>query len=359
MKGNIYASKGRFRAYFHHNGERVEKRFGTHGGAERWLTGQRFKADEGTWDARDYRADNPLGFENLVGKFLHSKRLLKGVKKYEQRLRFATEKWGNTNVKSIGFSQIDGLLIELRENGYSSKYIKDIRDCIKSFYRWCARNSEIKHDQIPELPIIKASSPYRKIVTKEVQCRILEEVRRTATFNPRIYIGILFLSTYINVRPGELVSIRERDIDLNNGRILIRESKTGEPKYVYLLDDDIRLLKEQPKGFPELYFFRHIKGRGGNPPGSKFGKSYLYKWWRKSCEKLSIEGVDLYGGTRHSTAVALRQRLKLTPEEIKRATGHRTATAFDRYLQIQGDELRAIYAQARGGVVGIEKKARG
>jgi len=43
-----------------------------------------------------------------------------------------------------------------------------------------------------------------------------------------------------------------------------------------------------------------------------------------------------------------------TPEEIKRATGHRTASAFDRYLEIQGDELRAIYAQTRTPTIRIE-----
>ena len=181
---------------------------------------------------------------------------------------------------------------------------------------------------------------------KQIQCKILDETKRlTYDWNPRVYIGILFLATYINVRPGELIGIREKDIDLQIGRILIRESKTGEPKYAYLLDDDIRLLGEQPKGFPELHFFRHLKGRGGNRPGSKFGKGYLYKWWKAACRKLSIEGVDLYGGTRHSSAIALRQ--SHTPEEIKRATGHRTASAFDRYLEIQGDELRSIYAQTR------------
>ena len=188
--------------------------------------------------------------------------------------------------------------------------------------RWYQQVHPIEktHDQIQKFPTIKASSPYRKIVEKQIPCKILDETKRlTYDWNPRVYIGILFLATYINVRPGELIGIREKDIDLQIGRILIRESKTGEPKYAYLLDDDIRLLGEQPKGFPELHFFRHLKGRGGNRPGSKFGKGYLYKWWKAACRKLSIEGVDLYGGTRHSSAIALRQ--SHTPEEIKRARG--------------------------------------
>lgn len=45
------------------------------------------KMESGTFDIRDYRRDNPMGFENKVDEFIHSKRLIKGVKKCEQRLR--------------------------------------------------------------------------------------------------------------------------------------------------------------------------------------------------------------------------------------------------------------------------------
>jgi hypothetical protein len=61
----------------------------------------------------------------------------------------------------------------------------------------------------------------------------------------------------------------------------------------------------------------------------------------KACKNLGIEGVDLYGGTRHSSARALRQYC--SPEEIKRATMHSTNKAFDRYCPMESDDLRGIY----------------
>ena len=57
-----------------------------------------------------------------------------------------------------------------------------------------------------------------------------------------------------------------------------------------------------------------------------------------------IGGVDLYGGTRHSTVTALRQ--VATPEEIKKATFHSTNKAIERYLQIKADDARNIYLKA-------------
>ena len=69
---------------------------------------------------------------------------------------------------------------------------------------------------------------------------------------------------------------------------------------------------------------------------------------------MGVRKVDLYGGTRHSSAIDLRKRH--SPEAVKRATMHGTNEAFDRYLQVTGDELRALYADTRGEVVELGGK---
>lgn len=89
-----------------------------------------------------------------------------------------------------------------------------------------------------------------------------------------------------------------------------------------------------------LPFFRH-------PNGQQFGEKFFYKWWKRACAALGVEGVDLYGGTRHSTVRALRKRR--TPEEIRRASGHTTNKAFERYYQTERDTLGDIYSDTQGG----------
>ncbi len=49
---------------------KITKRFKSYHEATRFLTGLRFKTDENTFDERDYRKDNPLGFSNLSSKWL-------------------------------------------------------------------------------------------------------------------------------------------------------------------------------------------------------------------------------------------------------------------------------------------------
>ena len=95
------------------------------------------------------------------------------------------------------------------------------------------------------------------------------------------------------------------------------------------------------RGLPDLYFFCHNRGLSGAKAGEKFGEKYLYKWWKKACQNLGIEGVDLYGGTRHSTVRELRKYR--TPEEIKLGSMHSTNKAFERYFQVEPDDLRDIY----------------
>ncbi|MCF8094890.1 MAG: hypothetical protein K9J79_05955, partial [Desulfobacteraceae bacterium] len=107
--------------------------------------------------------------------------------------------------------------------------------------------------------------------------------------------------------------------------------------------------------FPEMYFFRHEKGNGGAKPGAQFGSDYLQRWWNKACKNLGIEGVSLYPGTRHSSAVELRK--KHSPESVKRNMGTRSNKAFERYLQITAEEQMALTRDIRGNnIVDFKKK---
>jgi hypothetical protein len=138
-----------------------------------------------------------------------------------------------------------------------------------------------------------------------------------------------------------LIHVQEKDFRHDLGVVEIWHSKTDEPRFVPFLPEDMELARSFGPALPHLYFFRHVKGNGPTQPGSPFGPKYFYKWWEKACLNLGIEGVDLYGGTRHSSTRALREFR--TPEEIKRATMHSTNKAFERYFQIELDDVRGVY----------------
>jgi integrase len=331
-----------FRVYF----RGVTKRFSSYQEASRHLTGLRFETDNGKFDPREYRKSKPLGFENLSHQWLKIKE--KEVKnssyrKIADHLHKACKFWGNISIKEIGFKEIQLLLLSLENMSDKTKH--NHLSSVRQFFGWLKKAKVI--ESIPDFPEIRFELAWRKTVDKDTQKAIIAEVYRISyRINPKIWIGIKFLSTYFNLRPRELLNIKEGDIDFRQAEILIPHPKEKRPKKVFLLSEDVDLLRSLPRGLPDLYFFRHGKGLKGVAAGDRFGDKYLYKWWVKACEKLKIEGVDLYGGTRHSTVKELR-RFR-TPEEIRLASMHSTNKAFERYYRTDPDDYRDIYKEARG-----------
>lgn len=336
----------------------ITRRFTDYTSAQRFLTGLRFQSDRKIFDSRDFKKDKPLGFSNLAHQWLAIKKgtvkpkSFANIRNYLQR---AIDKWKDTNIKVLDYAEIEDLLTYHRKPPSDSKWkplspksISNMKSVLHSFWTWFSRRERKKNPlyQMPDFPETPFELEFRRIVGKATQGMIIDEVYRlTYSLNPKIWLGIKWLATYYSIRPGELVRIKEQDIDLENGYITIPHPKEKKVKTVPIIDADVDIIKSLPKGFPSMSFFRHLPGISGCTAGEPFGEKYFYKWWKKACANLGIEGVDLYGGTRHSTARALRKEGR-TPEEIKRGSMHATNKAFDRYFQVEGDDLRDIYADA-------------
>lgn len=331
---------GRFRVQF---GRKTRKRFSYFIEAERFLTGLRWEVDQGTYDPRDYRVNHPLGFETLALKWLDVKKKEVKPKSFNNLQNYMTKAinaWGQMNIKAIGYGEIEDFL---HSQSVSDKTKSNMKSGLHSFFTWVKKREKIP---MPEFPEISYELGWRKIIDKETQEDIIDEVHRlTYHINPKIWLGIKWLSTYISIRPGELLNLKEQDIDIRLGYFIIPHPKEKKPKLVPIIDEDLEILKNMPRGLPNLFFFRHVKGISGVEAGQRFGNRYLYKWWKKACANLGIEGVDLYGGTRHSTVTALRE--VFSPEEIRRSgTLHTTNKAFDRYLQVKSNDAKRIYEAA-------------
>ena len=331
----------------------IFKRFNDYDSAQRFLTGLRYKHQEGSFGVGDYRKDNPLGFENLALQWLEVKRnevKASSYMKLQDHMGRTIREFGQTNIKDIGYAEIEGFLIKQKLKGtnrpVSTKTRANIRSTLHAFWMWLRKRRVLPFAQIPEFPEVPFELSHRNIIDRETQRAILSEVNRISShISPKIWIGIKWLCTYISIRPGELLKIKEGDFDLNLGVLIIRAPKENKPKAVPLLEEDVELLRSFPRELPDLFFFRHISGTSGVKAGQRFGDKYLYKWWKRACNNLGIEGVDLYGGTCHSSAKALGALH--SPEEIERATMHTTYKAFERHLQIELEDVRNVYGNTK------------
>lgn len=193
----------------------------------------------------------------------------------------------------------------------------------------------------------------RKTIDKETQEKILEQIWLNTADRPMLYLAIKFLATYINLRPNELRMLNVRDFDRAGGYLVVKRHKTSKtPKIIKLTEDDAKALRSYPRAFPDVPLFRSGDFSRNSDTRKRFGKNAFYRAWKRACDDIGVYGVDLYGGTRHSSAIALYKDHGLSPEQIKKATGHKTSVAFTRYFRMDIDDIVHIHALAAPGCKG-------
>lgn len=328
----VPASKG-YKVRF---GREITKRFKTYPEAARFLNGLRFKTDEGTYDRRDYQQDNPLAFRNQVARWMVIKKKQVGSETYRKYNRYVNKMiaiWGDRNIKTISSGDIEDFLYA-DTTAKSEKTRSDVRSIINHFFTWIADREDIK---IPKIPKVTFDLGYRKITTLDTQQDILGEVYRIAP-QEKIAFGIELLATYPKLRPDDLRRVTEGDIDGDIVTFHNPTKKKNQFKILRLLPEHVDRIEElrqkEPAALPQVPFFRHLNVRGATT-GQPYGKDLFYKWWKNACKNLGVEGLDLYGGTRHTTTTAIARLAGR--EKAKSATCHDTNKAFLRYCQAEDE----------------------
>ena len=239
----------------------------------------------------------------------------------------ATSAWGDRNVKSLSFGDVqDFLFADTTANNEKTRH--DIRSCIDQFFTWLSKREGIKK---PEIPKISFELGWHTITDLDSQQAILNELNRIAP--EKIAFGIELLATYTSIRPDDLRRVKEGEY--RDGIVTFHNptKKKNQANIVRLLPEHAERWEELKKKHPALQhmpFFRHV-ARNGIKADTPFGEGVLYKWWKRACENICIEGIDLYGGTRHTTTTAIAELAN--PESAKKASGHMTNKAFERYCQ--------------------------
>jgi len=352
MLGGIYENTGKYGAkYIVKFPPNIFRRFESKKEAERFLNLLRYKKDIGEFDPREFKEQNIFLFENLALRFISLKRdIIKpsSLKKIEQNMNKAICYFQGMDVRKIEYAHIEDFLFNLKKtNGepISSKTRANLKSTLHDFFTWLNKSKYIK--ELPEFPTFKVTMKKRKVIRKELQEQVLDEIyKRSFHLDPKIWFACKLLCTYPAIRPTELINLKEKHVDLQRRVLIFPNPKEGRPKEVPLLDEDVEIFKQFPKGLPNLFFFRH-PNRKGCKAGQRYDEEFLHrKWWKPTCKELGIEGIGLYAGSKHSTVTDLRKQ-GLSPETIKKATMHTTSKAFDRYLITDTDDLLETYRKAK------------
>lgn len=325
-------------------GREITNRFRTYPEAAQFLTGLRHEEGKGTLDKRDYQKDQPLSFQSQINNWLSIKKrevkptTSRNLSRYINR---ACDCIGNKNVKAITNGDIEDFLFA-DSTANSDKTRADIRSCVNQFFTWLEDREGIRK---PRIPKISYELGFRNFTDLDTQRAIIDQLALSAP--PKAVFGIELLATYPKLRPDDLRRIEEQDFDGEFVFIRYPTKKKNGVKTFRLLPEDAERwseLSKQHPALPHMPFFRHHCTLNAKED-TLFGKDFLYRLWKKACAELGIEGLDLYGGTRHTTVTAIAKMAGR--DNAKKASAHETNKAFERYCQAEDETAFAMAEMIR------------
>jgi integrase len=174
--------------------------------------------------------------------------------------------------------------------------------------------------------------------------RVLSEAERKALLKQTVkdqqlhLLVVLALSTA--ARAGELLALTWSDVDLKDGRLLLRVTKNSQPRIVWLHGEAKRLLEEHGR-------VRRIDGRVF---ASVKGKSYRYdEAFETACTAAKIEGF-VFHGLRH-TAATLLAREGATQEQLKAIGGWKSGVV-SRYVHLAAQDAKDVLEKMNEKILG-------
>ena len=144
-------------------------------------------------------------------------------------------------------------------------------------------------------------------------------------------VAAIRLLVFTGCRRGEILNLRWEHADLDHGRLMLPDSKTGA-KVVTL-------------GAPALELLSNLPRVDGNPyvlPGAEPKRSYvaLAKAWYRLRKRAALEDVRLHD-LRHSFASVAAGQGESLPL-IGALLGHRNPSTTARYAHLSDDPQRAV-----------------
>ena len=217
----------------------------------------------------------------------------------------------------------------------SRRTIKAYRDSLdRAFkkavqWRWIAKNPFDEVDRITKLRNERV-----RFLDDDERARLLEACKNS--YNSDLYLIVVFaLST--GARKSEVMRLKWRDVDLERGFAVLRNTKNGETRSVpiasHLLDMMVAKLEKEGLHKNKLLFPR----KDGEEPLD------IRKSWEKAIKESEVENFTFHD-LRHSAASYLAMN-GATLSEIAAVLGHKTLQMVKRYAHIS--ELHAADVVAK------------
>ncbi len=194
----------------------------------------------------------------------------------------------------------------------------------------------IDHDPFDGVGKFKEGPGRVRYLSEEEREQLLKE---TAS-DPHLHtLVVLALSTA--ARAGELLALTWRDVDLKEGRLLLRKTKNSQPRAVWLHTETLKLLSEHGK-VRRLADDRVFVNPKGGP--------YNYRDpFEAACKAAGVKDFTFHG-LRHSAATYLA-REGATEQQLKVIGGWKS-NVVSRYVHVAAEDAKAVLEKMNTKILG-------
>jgi integrase len=202
----------------------------------------------------------------------------------------------------------------------------------------------ITHNPMEGVAKLSAGPGRVRYLSEDERQRLLTETAK----DPQLHVLVVMaLSTA--ARAGELTNLSWHDVDLKEGRILLRKTKNMQPRVVWVHGEALRLLKEHGR-------IRRLDDAPvflGATPGSRYGYHTPFK---AACAAADVRDFRFHD-LRHSAATYLAR--EGATEQQLRTIGGWKSNVVSRYVHLAAEDAKAVLERMnakilRNGAAGTE-----
>jgi integrase len=223
--------------------------------AEGVLMPRRSAIFDGTYRPR--RKVEAVALAQFAPRFLESKRHLRTVAKYRQQLtKYLIPHFGRKPLGAITNRDCLDYYNTRLDTEAAIASVNAEMACLKSLFSEAQRAGACEANPVRGIKLLNPNNVRDRILSDDETARLFAAANRATD-----YIRPLFYVLYhTGMRRGEALALRWSDIEFDHGRLIVRDSKSGEGRRVPLrsaLADELIRWKPATGGSPWLFPGRH------------------------------------------------------------------------------------------------------
>jgi integrase len=229
------------------------------------------------------------------------------------RLKKGRKQRLQTSAESLGATQQADL--QRRKQATANRVFNGLRACLNHAWREGKVTSDHAWRRVSAFRNVEA--PVIRFLTSEEALRLVNA--SDAEFRPLVRAAL-----FTGCRYGELCALKVGDFDQENETLIIRQSKSGRPRHVYLTEEGVQFFDGLTVARPrDALMFAHAEG-------SPWGPSHQHRAMREACLHAEIQPPISFHILRHTYASFLT-KAGVPLQVVASALGHADARMTEKH----------------------------